>query len=89
MNAIYRYEVPVDDNVHTIPLTGQVLHVGCRKTDVVEFWALHTDASEEKRHFVVVGTGQPLVPLGRTAEYVGTAYAPSGGLVWHLLEVTL
>lgn len=80
---IYRYEVPVDDQWHGHDLSGSVLHVGCRNPRVVEFWALHTGGFTVRRLFQVVGTGQPL-PAG--SRHVGTAIAPGGRLVWHLVE---
>jgi hypothetical protein len=82
--AIYRYEVPVDDDVHPIELSGKILHVGCRDPRTVEFWALHSGGPTVERVFCVVGTGHP-IPDGWT-KLVGTAIAPGGHLVWHLLE---
>jgi hypothetical protein len=76
--TIYRYEVPVDDRWHALELTGAVLHVGARRLDVVEFWALHTDSPPHRREYRVFGTGHPL-DGGR---HVGTVVHPS--LVWHL-----
>ena len=55
---IYRYEVPVDDAVHTFDLHGDPQAVGCRRDDVVEFWAIHHDdeapGSYISRRFLVV-----------------------------------
>lgn len=81
---IYRYEVPVDDCWHIIR-SGKPLHVACRQLDTVEFWAASPDdmaGSGEERHFRVYGTGHPM-PDALT--YVGTALAPGGHLVWHLV----
>ena len=82
--AIYRYEVPVDDEPHPIELSGEILHVGCRDPRTVEFWALSADRPTTQRVFYVVGTGHP-IPGGFTA-HIGTVIAPGGQLVWHLLE---
>jgi hypothetical protein len=79
---IYRYEVPVDDNHHVIELEGDPLHVGCRRIDVVEFWAIAEGGPAIRRRFTVVGTGHPFDEGHR---YV----APGGQLVWHLLEDVL
>lgn len=86
--VIYRFEVPVDDQWHKIPLTGDILHVGCRRPEMVEFWALHYPSDEAMdRWFRVVGTGHPIEPrLSWT--YVGTALVPSADLVWHLISAT-
>lgn len=82
--SIRRYDVPVG-GVHVVALAGHILHVGCRNEQVVEFWALHSpDTAVDHRRFVVVGTGHPL-PDG-TWRYHGSAVAPGGRLVWHLLE---
>lgn len=81
---IYRYQVPVG-GVHVLALAGPVLHVACRDENVVEFWAPHSDELPlQERRFTVVGTGHP-VPDGPW-QYHGTAIAPGGRLVWHLLE---
>lgn len=82
-DAIYRYEVPVDDRWHPLQLTGPIVHVDCRNPRFVEVWAIHTDSPPVTRSFRVYGTGHPL-PSG--AQYVGTALAPGGQLVWHLIE---
>lgn len=80
---IYRYQVPVDDEVHAIQISGPVLYVACRDHRVVEFWA---ENGHEEREFIVVGTGHPL-PVG--FEHVGTAISPAGTLVWHLMVRSL
>lgn len=84
MTAIHRYEVPVDDRWHPVQLSGNVLHVDCRNAHVVELWALHTDGPGDTRSFRVYGTGQPIPPDLR---HIGTALAPGGKLVWHLMEI--
>lgn len=81
---IFRYEVPVDDRWHVIR-SGQPLHVACRQLDTVEFWAVSSDDPNvhiEERHFRVYGTGHPAPD---ELAYVGTAIAPGGHLVWHLM----
>jgi hypothetical protein len=75
---IFRYEVPVDDEWHGYDLRGAVFHVAGRRTDVVEFWALHKDMPSYRREFRVFGTGQPL----EDGRYVGTVV--HSALVWHL-----
>jgi hypothetical protein len=82
--AIFRYEVPVDDEWHGVDLSGEVLHVDSRHPQVVEFWALHSGGPTVRRWFRVFGTGHPL-PEGRL-HHRGTAVAPGGHLVWHLVE---
>lgn len=82
-DAIYRYEVPVDDRWHPLQLSGRIVHVDCRDPRAVEVWALHTRASAVIRTFRVYGTGQPLPP---DIQHIRTAIAPGGELVWHLFE---
>lgn len=86
--AIHRYEVPVDDTWHSVVLSGGVVHVACRSVAVVELWAFAGDYGPVTLELRVFGTGQPL-PAGyggASLRYVGTAVAPPGGLVWHLLQ---
>jgi hypothetical protein len=81
MRSVYRFEVPVDDKDHTHTLTGKVVHVGCRRPQVVEFWAIHVEELHAREHrFRVIGTGHP-IPDGLV--YVGTALDEP--FVWHLL----
>jgi hypothetical protein len=82
---IYRYEVPVDNQWHAVELHGDPIAVACRDDALVEFWAVHRDgALTLRRSFIVVGTGHPLPP-GAT-RHVGTAVAPGGSSVRHLME---
>jgi hypothetical protein len=82
MATVWRFEVPVDDRWHTLPLTGPVLHVAARHPVVVELWAVLVDQPPTPRQFRVFGTGQQLT--ADAATYVGTAVTPR--LVWHLWE---
>ncbi len=80
--AVFRYEVPVDDRVHGHHLSGRIVHVACRRSGVVEFWALTGEQKPAMHYFRVYGTGQVLPDGGIT--YVGTALY--GNLVWHLFH---
>jgi hypothetical protein len=84
---MYRYVVPVDDQPHTLTLTGDPVAVAATPDSRgVEFWAEHSDhAGRTDRAFLVVGTGHP-IPDG--AQWVGTCPRTALGLVWHLYEVT-
>jgi len=81
--TVYRYTVPVDDRWHTLDLTGPIVHVDCRRPDLVEVWALAGAEPERPRTLRVFGTGHPLPD---DVTYVGTALAAGGALVWHLFE---
>jgi hypothetical protein len=84
--AMYRYEVPIDDEPHIFGLSHSPVAVAAQTSAyVVEFWAEHTkDAPLADRAFQVFGTGHPL-PDG--AKWVGTCPRVEG-FVWHLYEVT-
>lgn len=88
-SAVLRWDVPVDDQEHTIRC-GRIVHVDCRDPHAVTFWAL--DESPKLHTLRVLGTGHS-VPAGWV--YVGTAlspelppFSPRGALVWHLFEAT-
>lgn len=90
--TIYKYEVPVDDEVHELRLLDgdePIVHVGQQHNDVgrVFVWAF-ADADPywgtyETRRFIVVGTGHPI--RHGVKKHIGTVQV--GPLVWHLLEV--
>lgn len=80
---ILRYEIPVDDQWHTLSFPGRVLHVAARQPDTVEVWALSGGGVFE-RQFRVFGTGHPLPT--EPMRHVGTTVAAGGALVWHLFE---
>jgi hypothetical protein len=87
VRAVFRYEVPINDQPHSFELTGDPLavaagHQGIRA--IVEFWAESEDGGPvTTRTFQVFGTGQ-LLPYG--AVWRGTT-ARLNGLVWHLYEL--
>lgn len=81
MTRILRYVIPVDDGWHTVYTAGRPLYVGCRDEAFVEFWAWES-AMDIPTEYKVFGTGHPVDP---GATYVGTAIAPGGHLVWHLM----
>jgi len=86
MRAVYRTEIPVDDRVHDLKLTGPILHVASRNYHVVEVWHLHDDEQPATVLPVrVYGTGHQLGD--EVDEFLGTALAAGGHLVWHLFKV--
>lgn len=83
--TIFRQVIPVNDQWHTLELSGPIIHVATRHEDCVEIWFINDPAAEtETRAFRVVGTGHTMPPA--LATHVGTAITPSGRLVWHLME---
>lgn len=85
--AILRYEVPVDDEWHTLRLSGPIVHVATRRREVVEVWATTDGFGPSDYDLRVFGTGQPIPadPPGEVC-HVGTAIVPGGALVWHLMQ---
>ena len=89
MKTTYRYEIPVDDQWHTLRLTPhtEVLHVAARDPRVVEFWIEFDDMfTQVDRWFRVFGTGQP--QQGAPMRHVGSVVTADGLLVWHLYEAS-
>jgi hypothetical protein len=82
-----RYEIPIDDQPHTIPLSRDPVAVAAVKTRfAVEFWAEDTPgARRAERTFQVFGTGHP---LPGDAQWIGTCARSDEGFAWHLYEVT-
>ena len=88
MKRVLKWDVPVDDKPHPIG-AGPVLHVACQSSPyVVQVWTEEEvpDAlSAEPTRYVVAqvyGTGHTYPGNGFA---VGTAFAGSTGLVWHLV----
>lgn len=86
--TIYRYEVPIDDDVHEVALESDPVHVAVKwdypAPPVMEFWAeAGVRENAEYRYFVIHGTGHQVHERG---VYRGTADRVNG-LVFHLYEV--
>ena len=76
---IYKYPVSIGTFFHMIPKGAEVLCVQMQDR-IPQIWVLvDPDAEEEKREFIVVGTGHRHTMLSR---YVGTLQDPP--FVWHL-----
>lgn len=82
---VLRYEVPVDDAWHRIEVVGDVARVGCRRAEVVEFWAV----PGVQQHLTTDGTGRilnerfenvPTAPRAREFRVFGTGQPIEGGL---------
>lgn len=84
IKRVFRYEVPVDDQPHTIRLTCNPLKVAAANVSTVEFWAEHEgDEYAIPRTFRVYGTGHPIPSRARWWGTTGRV----DGLVWHLFEL--
>lgn len=89
MRRMYRYEVPVDDELHVFTLRGNPVAVAAIPRGfigwTVEFWAEHDETQSEcQQTFKVFGTGDVLPD---NAEWVGTCPRTPSGFVWHLYEL--
>ncbi len=84
--AILRESVPVDDQWHTLHLTGPIVHVATRAEDHVELWFDSRRGIPQQRNFRVFGTGQTVTPAA--CRHIGSAVTPTSQVVWHLLELT-
>ncbi len=76
--AVFKEDVPVNDRWHERAGIAP-LCVGSQSDHTVTFWRSATDTTT--REYCVFGTGQA---IPGDAEYVGTAIAAGGLLVWHL-----
>lgn len=83
---ILRYEVPVNDQWHTLTLAGPIVHIATRRHDVVEVWATTDGYGEQDHDLLVIGTGQPYDFENGNVCHIGTAIVPGGELVWHLMQ---
>lgn len=95
MKIIYKYELPIAYDAEVqMPAGAQVLCVQTQN-EVPHLWAIvDPTACVEKRHFRVLGTGQPFAtgagslafddePLG---SYIGTFQLQGGRWVFHAFE---
>jgi hypothetical protein len=82
MAKIHREEIPADGTWHTVGMSSNVLHVGSRRTNEVEFWFLDDPASNLARQFCVLRTDDD-IPADAT--YVSGTLDAGGYFVWHLV----
>lgn len=89
VKAIYRFEVPRDDQPHRVQFEGDVFAVAARGVDTIEFWALGGGSEARVRTLMVVGTGQPLPEAywchWGTVVIYDVHYERR--VVWHLIEL--
>ena len=85
MRTVWKYDVPIDDEVHThlIPNDDRIVGVGLQRPNVVTFWCeVNPKRAAPERAFVVIGTGHRVPHLG---QHLGLVF--DGPFVWHLYEV--
>jgi len=86
MKVIYKYSIRTPQV--TIQKNAQIVKVGLDYNDEPCIWAI-VDPNEEneKRNFIIVGTGESWSNDLGDFKYIGTYF--DGGYVWHVLEVKL
>ncbi len=85
--AIYKYELPIQDEVDIpMPRGAQVLVSAAVQHDALCVWAVvDTGIDEsENRRFYIHGTGHPL--NGNEGRHLGTVLLHGGTLVLHVFE---
>ena len=86
MLTIWKYPIPVQDNIQVeMPKGARVLTVQMQM-DVPYVWALvNPQAEKEIRTFRLVGTGHEIRHSDKLT-YIGTFQLEGGALVFHLFE---
>lgn len=86
MSRIWKFNLEIaDEPTIDMPLGTHVLSVG-EQNGGVFVWA-HVpvpEAKTEKRHFFVIGTGNPIPWTLSDATFIGTVQA--NGFVWHVFD---
>lgn len=82
MAKIHRHEIPADGTWHVVGMSSNVLAVGSRRTNEVEFWFLDDPAYNLDRQFCVLRTGDE---MPTDATYVDAARDAGGYFIWHLI----
>lgn len=100
MNTIYKYDLNITDRqILQLPVDAQILSIQQQNTtpvygadgrpvlnNTLQLWALvDPDAALEQRHFIIVGTGNPM-PDGAAGYHLATVVTAGGALVWHIFE---
>lgn len=88
MYSVFKYVLKPNITL-TMPEGAEILSVGAQGEEAVMWARVDTDKEDQKRDFMVLGTGHPL-PRDRVLEYVGTIQFMQGvseGLVFHAFEV--
>lgn len=86
MRQVWKYPIETGESCIEMPEGAQLLFVDTQ-SDLICLWALvDPDATKEKRHFMLVGTGHD-VPDQTKLDYIGSGMLFGGQLVFHVFEV--
>ena len=92
MKTVYKFPVPIIGETFTInnmPAGAQILTVAMQRGSA-QIWALcETDAEQEPRTFIAVGTGHEIPYDDGATTYLGTFQTMGGALEFHLFEVSV
>ena len=78
--VIYKYELPIDDEWHKLPM-GKVVHIGRALGDMVHVWIQQYPLEQDWFKYRVVRTGQA---VSKWHFYIGTTI--NEPYVWHVYQ---
>ena len=90
MNAIWKFEMVLEDEpTIEMPVGARPLSVGVQKVsdgDMLVLWAHIPDTTQpmERRHFFILGTGNPIQWQVEESTFIGTVQMES--FVWHVFD---
>ena len=85
MKAIWKFEIPVKDELDIMMPEGAEILAFQSQKDKLYIWAIvELEVNFKARRFYVIGTGHEFEEV--PGRYIGTAQIFDGGLVWHLFE---
>lgn len=88
MTTIWKYELPVDDQWHDLPINGPITGFGPHpvRNDLVLVWAVHNEGADGGRRLRVFGTGHELPENTRTQNVLSTVITADRQFVWHVVS---
>jgi len=88
MRAVWKYNLKITESQHVVmPIDAMLLSVQFQR-GFLTLWALVDDERpNERREFLIFGTGHPINHSAKMLTYVGTAQ--QDGLVWHVFRDVL
>lgn len=88
MRIVYKYPIGLNRlNVLEIPEGAQFLHVAMQRDTPTLWFMVDPQAVDEKRTFVVVGTGEGIHSRADSLTHLGTVLTSDGEFVWHIFEL--
>lgn len=72
MTAIWKYEIPIDNEWHSLEISAHIYHIACQNAGTLELWALN-EGPLVTRTFKAFGTGHEFDLDVVEMQYIGTA----------------